>query len=81
MVLHGICVKISRKIKQFGLLVNIATTRHKLQGISKYVILVSDWDYRTQNWVYVVLSRVRKLNGVYLQITLDPKNISDMIHL
>ncbi|KAK1733562.1 hypothetical protein QTG54_015735 [Skeletonema marinoi] len=29
---------------------NIATTGHKLQGISKDVLIVNDWNYRCANW-------------------------------
>ena len=53
-------------IKQFGVLVNNATTGHKLQGMSKDNIIVVDWFYSAKNWVYVVLSRVRTLSGLYL---------------
>ena len=69
--MHGINVTTPIKIDQFGLLNNIATTGHKLQGMSKDIIIVSDWSY-IRNWVYVVLSRVRKLSGLYLQTPLDP---------
>ena len=40
--------------------------------MSKDEIVVSDWCYKT-NWVYVVLSRVRKLSGLFLQKPLDPQ--------
>ena len=61
------------QIQQFGLLVNIVTTDHKLQGMSKDIIIVSDWDYRTSNWLYVVLSRVITLSGLYSKKPLDSK--------
>ena len=70
-LLHGCKVNFTVQIQQFGLLVNIATTGHKLQGMSKDIIIVSDWDYRTSNWVYVVLSRVRTLSGLFLEKPLD----------
>ena len=76
MKLHGIKKKFVIKkvhIKQFGVLVNIATTGHKLQGMSKDNIIVVNWFYSVKNWVYVVLSRVRTLNGLYLFKPLDPK--------
>eukprot|EP00957_Ditylum_brightwellii_P058843 4461450-Ditylum_brightwellii.AAC.1 len=39
--------------------------------MSKDVIIVNDWNYRCVNWVYVVLSRVRTLAGLYLMKPLD----------
>ena len=50
---------------------NIATTGHKLQGMSKDILIVNDWNYQCVNWVYVVLSRVRTLAGLYLMKPLD----------
>ena len=50
---------------------NIATTGHKLQGMSKDTLIVNSWNYRCANWVYVVLSRVRTLGGLYLMKPLD----------
>jgi hypothetical protein len=53
--------------------VNICTalTGHKLQGRSKDIVIISSWPRRQSraafiNWEYVVLSRVRSLNGLYL---------------
>jgi hypothetical protein len=61
------------KVKQVPVNSNIATTghNHKLQGMSKDVLIVNDWNYRCANWVYVVLSRVRTLAGLYLMKPLD----------
>ena len=59
------------KVKQVPVNSNIATTGHKLQGMSKDVLIVNDWNYRCANWVYVVLSRVRTLDGLYLMTPLD----------
>ena len=59
------------KITQIPVNSNIATTGHKLQGMSKDVLIVNDWNYRCTNWVYVVLSRVRTLAGLYLMKPLD----------
>ena len=58
-------------IKQFGVLVNISTTGHKLQGMSMDYIIVISWFYKVKNWAYVVLSRVRKLSGLFLFKSLD----------
>ena len=57
---HGV------NIRQFGILCNNATTGHKLQGMSKDVLVVNNWDYRCPNWIYVVLSRVRTIQGLFL---------------
>jgi hypothetical protein len=59
------------KVKQVPVNSNIATTGHKLQGMSKDILIVNDWNYRCVNWVYVVLSRVRTLAGLYLMKPLD----------
>ena len=72
MNMHGCIVKFPLKVEQFGILVNVGTTGHKLQGMSKDIIIVADWYYSVHNWVYVVLSRVRTLNGLYLLKPLDP---------
>ena len=55
----------------FGVLVNTTTTGHKLQGMSMDYIIVVSWFYKVKNWVYVVLSRVRKLSGLFLFKALD----------
>ena len=52
MKLHGQWVKINWKIEQFGFLINNATTAYKLQGMSKYILVVTDYWYKTINWVY-----------------------------
>ena len=54
------------KITQFGVNSNIATTGHKLQGMTKNKLVVSSWMYLVRNWVYVVLSCVQTLDGLYL---------------
>ncbi|KAL7533610.1 hypothetical protein ACHAXR_006767 [Thalassiosira sp. AJA248-18] len=57
--------------KQFAVNSNIATTGHKLQGMSKDTLIVNSWNYSFPNWIYVVLSRVRTLSGLYLCKPLD----------
>jgi hypothetical protein len=59
------------RVKQVPVNSNIATTGHKMQGMSKDIIIVNSWNYRCANWVYVVLSRVRTLSGLYLMAPLD----------
>jgi hypothetical protein len=44
----------------------IATTGHKLQGMTKDALVVNEWNYRCANWVYIVLSRVRTCKGLFL---------------
>ncbi len=56
------------------------TTGHKLQGMSKDVIIVSSWPTGGlskifKNWEYVVLSRVRTLSGLYLVDPIDMENL------
>ena len=50
---------------------NIANSRtvHKLQGRSIKNLVISVWDY-TGNWVYVALSRVTTMNGLFLRLPL-----------
>ena len=50
---------------------NISTTGHKLQGRTLDHLIVNSWAYRCPHWVYVVLSRVKTLNSLILNQTLD----------
>ncbi len=52
---------------------NDATTGHKLQGMSKDVIIVASWPTASmfRNWEYVVLSHVQTLSGLYLVKPID----------
>jgi hypothetical protein len=54
------------KITQFPILLDLATTGHKLQGMTKKHLIVSSFNYGTANWIYVVLSRVTSIKGLYL---------------
>jgi hypothetical protein len=65
-------VNLKVKMMQFAVLINNATTGHKLQGSSKDNLVVSMWSYK-KNWPYVILSRVRTLAGLFLRKPLDPK--------
>lgn len=56
---------------QFPVVSNSCTTGHKLQGCSCDEILVNDWHY-CSNWPYVVLSRVRTMQGLHIKQLLDP---------
>ena len=52
-------------MKVFPLILNHATTGHKLQGKSLDELVISEWS-NVKNWAYVVLSRVRTLKGLFL---------------
>jgi hypothetical protein len=54
------------KIIQFPINNDLATTGHKLQGKTKKVLIISQLNYSTPNWIYVVLSRVTSLSGLFL---------------
>lgn len=41
-------------------------TIQKIQGMSKDVVIIPSWDRMDANKIYVVLSRVRTLAGLYL---------------
>lgn len=59
---------------QFPIIINNATTGHKLQGIGVEKLFVHHWNYR-KNWPYVVLSRVKTISGLYLR-----QNLSRNLH-
>ena len=61
------------RMKQIPANTNDATTGHKLQGMSKDVIIVTSWPTGFKNWEYVVLSHVRTLSGLYLVDAIDPE--------
>ncbi|KAL7538339.1 hypothetical protein ACHAWF_006055, partial [Thalassiosira exigua] len=64
----------SVRITQIPVNSNIATTEHKLQGMSKDTLIVISWNYDSTNWgarIYVVLKRIRALSGLYLCEKLD----------
>jgi hypothetical protein len=68
-------VSFSCKMIQFPVNCNDATTGHKLQGMSKDVVIITSWPSGGlfKNWEYVVLSRVRTRDGLYLfqKISMD----------
>ena len=70
----GFSVKLGNlKVLQMPVNCNIATTGHKLQGMSLDNLVVNSWGYQFENWVYVVLSRVRTRGGLILNRKLDMK--------
>jgi hypothetical protein len=68
-------------INRFPVLINYATTGHKLQGQTKSSLYISEWHYGV-NWPYVILSsRVKTLKGLFMRtplrasfdLSLDPR--------
>ena len=57
---------VKMKATQLPVISNEATTGHKLQGASINQLFVNNWKYTT-NWPYVVLSRLRSREGLYLR--------------
>ena len=54
-------------IRQFPISVNHATTGHKLQGKTLKGLLIAEWPKKhLKNWIYVVLSRVKKIDDLFL---------------
>ena len=84
--IDGVVEKCAMKGNQFPLISNSATTGHKLQGCTLHCIYVFEWHY-ANNWPYVVLSRVRKMSGLFIHKKLKedvdlykmPKKMLDMI--
>jgi hypothetical protein len=78
----------SMRIEHFPMSVNFATTGHKLQGKSVDILVIAEWT-STHNWPYVVLSRVRTLDGLFLlepmpdhlDFAPDPRYVSMMERL
>ena len=52
-------------ITQVCININDATTVHKLQGCSNDKLIVWPWTKKLKHWVYVILSRVQILLGLY----------------
>ena len=59
------------KITYLPITSSISTTGHKLQGKTLDHLVVNSWGYRCTHWVYVVLSRVRTLRSLILNVKLD----------
>ena len=56
---------VKMKATQLPVISNQATAGHKLQGASINQLFVNNWNYTTK-WPYVVLSRLRSSEGLYL---------------
>ena len=77
--------KMSCGIRQIPVVSSDAITGHKLQGLTKDNIIVYSWNKLTE-WIYVVLSRVKTMDGLYLvrplklnDITLPSKSYLDFL--
>ena len=66
--------KLAMKARQLPVVVNHATTGHKLQGSTVKELFIHAWS-TTQNWNYVVLSRVKTLSGLYCRKKLSINNL------
>ena len=67
-------VKTSIVLEQFPVVINFATTGHKLQGKSLLSLVIAEWS-NIKNWAYVVLSRVRTLSGLFFTTPI-PDNVT-----
>ena len=57
---------IRMKATQIPLIINNATTGHKLQGSGVDNVFVHAWSYTT-NWVFVMLSHVKTKKGLFVR--------------
>jgi hypothetical protein len=58
-------IQTSIELQYLPVIVNHATTGHKLQGKTVKSLVIAEWS-KTKNWAYVVLSRVKTLTGLFL---------------
>jgi hypothetical protein len=58
-------VQTNIELQHLPVIVNQATTGHKLQGKTVKSLVIAEWS-KVKNWAYVVLSRINKLNGLFL---------------
>jgi hypothetical protein len=65
---------------QLPIICNNATTGHKLQGTSIESLFVHT-STTVRNWMYVVLSRVKSIKGLYLRQQLDKKDLAKFNHI
>ena len=80
--------EIGMKALQLPVIVNNATTAHKLQGSTVDSIFVHQWSTK-RNWNHVVLSRVREMKGFFarkplpskLELHKVPKKLDNMLHV
>jgi hypothetical protein len=75
------------KASQLPILINNATTGHRLQGSGVDSLFIHNWSY-VQNWVYVMLSRVKTRAGLFCRKPLSkdlskyavPQALQAMLH-
>jgi hypothetical protein len=78
---------IQMKAIQIPILINNATTGHKLQGSGVDSLFVHNWSYVT-NWPYTMLSRIQELQGLFARKLLSediskyqvPESLKKMVH-
>jgi hypothetical protein len=58
-------IQASIEMQYLPVIVNHATTGHKLQGKTVEKLVIAEWS-KVKNWAYVVLSRVKTLKGLFL---------------
>ena len=61
---HRTRVSAGIRFDYFPVVLNHATTGHKLQGKSLDQLVIAQWT-KVKNWAYVVCSRVRKFEGLF----------------
>jgi hypothetical protein len=66
-------IQTSIELQCLPVIVNHATTSHKLQGKTVESLVIAEW-LRVKNWNYVVFSRVKRLSGLFLMEPI-PKDI------
>ena len=58
-------IQTSIELQFLPVIVNHATTGHKLQGKTVESLVIAEWS-RAKNWNYVVFSRAKRLRGLFL---------------
>jgi hypothetical protein len=53
------------ELQHFPIIMNHATTDHKLQGKTVKLLVIAEWS-KVKNWAYIVLSCVKTLSGLFL---------------
>lgn len=66
-------MRVNRRMSMKCFPLNIANARtvHKLQGRTIKNLVISSWSNKP-SWIYVALSRVTKLDGLFLRVPLSP---------
>jgi hypothetical protein len=79
------CVQAQIELKYLPIIVNHAKTGHKLQGKTVKLLVIAEWS-KVKNCAYIVLSRFKTLEGLFLMKPipedidiLQPKEYLDMM--